>query len=132
MTKKAFYERVIEITLFQVMGVIIIGIADFAFDWVAFWVTWVSCTFFTIIIWQVLVRVILKNRERIPGRIFEFLFFLFLFVSSYAITFIAAFTSDPQKMIDSVVMYVVFIPSFISAVYCGWLYYVKGFCTLAK
>lgn len=96
MTKKAFYERIIEITLLQVIGIIIIGIADFVFDWVAFWVTWVSATFFTIIVWQVLVRVMMRNRERIPGRIFEFLFFLLLFVASYAITFIAAFTSEPS------------------------------------
>jgi hypothetical protein len=79
----------------------------------------------TIIIWQLLVRVILKNKEKIPGRTFEFLFFLFLFLASYAITFIASFSTNPEKIFDSVVMYILFIPAFISAVYCGWLYYIK-------
>jgi hypothetical protein len=128
MIKKSLYERLVEIILLQIIGIIIIGIADLVFDWVAFWLTWVSCTILTIIIWQLLVRSILKNKERIPGRLFEFLFFLFLFLASYAVTFIAAFTDAPGKIYDSVIMYILFIPAFISAVYCGWLYYVKGFC----
>ncbi len=128
MAKKSLYERIIEIVLLQIIGIIIIGIADFVFDWVAFWLTWMSCTILTIIIWQLLIRSIMKNKQRIPGRLFEFLFFLFLFLASYAVTFIASFAVDPSKIFDSVIMYILFIPSFISAVYCGWLYYVKGFC----
>jgi hypothetical protein len=78
-----------------------------------------------IIIWQLLVRSTLKNKDKIPGRLFEF---LFLFLASYAVTFIASFAVNPTKIFDSVIMFILFIPSFISAVYCGWLYYVKGFC----
>ena len=102
MAKKSLYERlsgrVIEIVLLQIIGIIIIGIADFVFDWVAFWLTWTSCIVLTIVIWQLLVRSILKNKERIQGRIFEFLFFLFLFLSSYAVTFIASFADSPGKI----------------------------------
>jgi hypothetical protein len=126
--KKSLHERIIEFVLLQVIGIILIGIADIVFDWVAFWLTWTSCTVLTIIIWQLLVRSILKNREKIPGRTFEFLFFLFLFLASYAITFIASFSINPQKIFESVVMYILFIPAFISAVYCGWLYYIKKIC----
>jgi hypothetical protein len=125
MTKKSLHERIIEVVLLQIIGIIIIGIADIVFDWVAFWLTWTSCTLLTIIIWQLLARAILKNREKIPGRTFEFLFFLFLFLASYAITFIASFASESEKISDSVIMYILFIPAFISAVYCGWLYYIK-------
>jgi len=126
MPRKSLHERLVEFVLLQIIGVIIIGIADIVFDWVAFWLTWTSCTILSIIIWQLLAKSILKNREKIPGRTFEFLFFLFLFLASYAITFIASFTEEPNKIFDSVIMYILFIPSFISAVYCGWLYYLKG------
>lgn len=125
MTKKSIHERIIGIVLFQIIGIIIIGIADLVFDWVAFWLTWTSCTILTIIIWQVLARFVIKNSIKIPGRTFEFLFFLFLFIASYAITFIASFLNEPAKIFDSVLMYILFIPAFISAVYCGWLYYIK-------
>jgi hypothetical protein len=128
MARKTLSDRIIEIVLLQIIGIIIIGIADFVFDWVAFWLTWTSCTVLTILIWQLLVRSIMKNKEKIPGRLFEFLFFLFLFLASYAVTFIAAFSVNPSKIFDSVIMYILFIPAFISAVYCGWLYYIKGFC----
>jgi hypothetical protein len=128
MSRKSLHERVIEVVLLQIIGIIIIGIADIVFDWVAFWLTWTSCTVLTIVIWQILARAILKNKEKIPGKTFEFLFFLFLFLASYAITFIASFASEPGKILDSVIMYILFIPSFISAVYCGWLHYIKGVC----
>ncbi|DAC72821.1 MAG TPA: hypothetical protein DSN98_03310 [Thermoplasmata archaeon] len=124
--KKSLHERIIEITLLQIIGIIIIGISDLVFNWVAFWLTWTSTTILTLIIWQLLAKSILKNREKVPGRAFEFLFFLFLFLSSYAITFIASFVNEPSKIIDSVFMYILFIPSFVSSVYCGWLYYIKG------
>jgi len=130
MPKKSLHERIIEVVLLQIIGIIIIGIADIVFDWVAFWLTWTSCTVLTIIIWQLLVKSILKNREKIPGRTFEFLFFLFLFLASYAITFIASFTEEPNRIFDSVIMYILFIPSFISAVCCGWLYYIKKVCNV--
>lgn len=126
MSRKSLHERLVEFVLLQIIGVIIIGIADVVFDWVAFWLTWTSCTILTILIWQLIARSILKNRNKIPGRTFEFLFFLFLFLSSYAVTFIASFVSQPTKIFDEVLMYILFIPSFISAVYCGWLYYIKG------
>jgi len=128
MAKKSLHERIIEITLLQIIGIIIIGISDFVFNWVAFWLTWTSATILTIIIWQLIIRAVLKNKDKIPGRTFEFLFFLFLFLASYAITFIASFLNDPTKIFDEVMMYILFIPSFISAVYCGWLYYIKGVC----
>ena len=128
MLRKSLHERIIEVILLQIIGIIIIGIADIVFDWVAFWLTWTSCTVLTILIWQLLARAILKNKEKIPGKTFEFLFFLFLFLASYAITFIASFTNEPGKIIDSVIMYTLFIPSFISAVYCGWLHYIKSVC----
>jgi len=128
MPRKSLHERVIEVVLLQIIGIIIIGIADIVFDWVTFWLTWASCTILTILIWQILARAILKNKEKIPGKTFEFLFFLFLFLASYAITFIATFTTEPGKISESVIMYILFIPSFISAVYCGWLHYIKGVC----
>jgi hypothetical protein len=73
----------------------------------------------TILIWLVISRKILEKNIKIPGRLFEYLFFIFLFNSTY-------FSAFSLAKIYSEYMLLAVIVSIISAAYCGFLYYVNG------
>ena len=90
------------------------------------WLTIFIPGLFTFIIWRLLQKWGREKKDNIPGRMFEYLFFFFLFLSSYAITFIASFSDKPERIFDNILMNILFIPSIISAMYSGWLHYIEG------
>jgi len=66
-----------------------------------------------------------ENKEKIKGRTFEYLFFLFLFIASYFVTVASSFAgagSVDQRNFIRLFYASIFV---ISAVFSGFLHYVK-------
>ena len=79
----------------------------------------------TCLFWIILTGWAEENRERIKGRTFEFLFFLFLFIASYFITVASSFAGPgfvDQRSFIRLLYALVFV---ISAVFSGFLHYIK-------
>ncbi len=71
----------------------------------------------TLTFWILFGRWVERNKEHIPGRLFEFLFFLFLFFATYYLTIAISYGG---------VLRVSLMSSFIiSAVFAGYLHYIK-------
>jgi len=64
----------------------------------------------------------LKNKQKIPGRLFEYLFFLFLFFASYFLTWAASGVLEGPQVISRLSFMIACI---ISAIYTGYLHYIK-------
>jgi hypothetical protein len=79
----------------------------------------------TCLFWIIITGWVEENKERIRGRTFEFLFFLFLFSSSYFIT-VASSSVGPsplnQRNFIRLLYGLIFV---ISAVFSGFLHYIK-------
>ena len=84
--------------------------------WVAIWISYI---FLTVIIFQRIRFIFLKDHKKVQGRVFEMFFFLFLFTASYSITLI---TANWFKE----VMTIALIFSLIGAGYCGYMHYIDG------
>jgi hypothetical protein len=80
----------------------------------------------TVSIWRVIQKIVRVKKDKVPGKTFEYLFFFFLFVASYALTFMVYFLDKPEKIIDYIFMNYLFVPTLISAAYCGWFHYIEG------
>jgi len=84
------------------------------------WLWYLSPIISTIIIWRCIAKVLRKGKVKPVGRLFEFLFFFTLFLSTYTLSFILA-------NYNIRIMAWVFEISVISAGYSGWLHYMEGF-----
>lgn len=76
----------------------------------------------TNIFWIFVTKWALKNKQRIPGRLFEFLFFLFLFFASYFLTWAASGVLEGPRVISRMSFMIACI---VSALYTGYLHYIK-------
>jgi len=79
----------------------------------------------TCLFWMILSGWAEENRERIKGRPFEYLFFLFLFIASYFITVASSF-ARPDFMDQKVFVRLLYALVFVaSAVFSGFLHYIN-------
>jgi len=76
----------------------------------------------SIIFWFFFSLWVSKNRERIPGRLFEYLFFLFLFLASYFLTWAASGVLEGPQVLSRISLMMVCV---ISALYTGYFHYIK-------
>ena len=76
----------------------------------------------SVIIFQMIRNYYLKYPKKIPGRIFEFFFFLLLFMASYSVTF---WVGGVYREL----MILFLIVSVIGAAYCGHMHYIDGLHT---
>ncbi len=76
----------------------------------------------SIIFWSIFSVWISRNREKIPGRLFEYLFFLFLFLASYFLTWAASGVLEGPQVLSRISLMVVCV---ISALYTGYFHYIK-------
>jgi len=76
----------------------------------------------TNIFWIFVAKWALRHKQKIPGRLFEFLFFLFLFFASYFLTWAASGVLEGPKVISRLSFMIACI---ISALYTGYLHYIK-------
>jgi len=74
----------------------------------------------TILIWIFIYKWVCKNKEKVPGRFFEYIFFLFLFFASYYLTWASSFRG--AKALFRLSLMASFL---ISAIFSGYLHYVK-------
>lgn len=74
-----------------------------------------------IICWRIVAKKydIKKDRKKVPGKAFEMMFFLFLFMANYCISFMLTHYQTE-------IMFIGFIFFIIGASYCGYLHYFKG------
>ena len=78
----------------------------------------------TCLFWIIITGWAEENRERIKGRTFEFLFFLFLFIASYFIT-VASSSAGPGLVQRNFIRLLYALVFVISAVFSGFLHYIK-------
>lgn len=123
MKKLTFHEKIFELLIFII--VVALGIISLLFT-ISLWLTWICWVLLMVAFWRIIQKWSRKNKNEIPGRTFEFLFFFLLFVASYLVTFIASYVDNPNKIVDYIIMSFSFTPVVISAGYCGWLYYIEG------
>lgn len=71
-------------------------------------------------IWRRLAQWMRSNRNRIYYKMLEFLFFIFIFISSYLMCLLVN-EDFPLGIIS-----LFFLFSIISAAYCGWLFFLEG------
>ena len=79
----------------------------------------------TCLFWIILSGWAEENKEKIKGQTFEYLFFLFLFIASYFVTVASSFAgpgSVDQRSFIRLLYASIFV---ISAVFSGFLHYVK-------
>jgi hypothetical protein len=75
----------------------------------------------TIIFWAFVARWAVRRKKRIPGRVFEYLFFLFLFFASYFLTWAASGVMQGPELLSRLSFMIVCI---ISAIYTGYFHYI--------
>lgn len=78
----------------------------------------------TCLFWIIITGWAEENKERVMGRTFEFLFFLFLFIASYFIT-VASSSGGPGLFQRNFVRALYALVFVVSAVFSGFLYYIK-------
>ena len=91
----------IKLELILLLIVLITGIIQILFKFrvdIEFIITWIGSVLLVYTIWRLIQKWARKNLDKLPGKLFEFLFFFFLFLSTYALTFIVSFT-DRSEMI---------------------------------
>lgn len=76
---------------------------------------------FTLIFWIFFSKWACKNKNKIPGRLFEYLFFLFLFFGTFYLTIIPYSGKSFQFAFRLSIMSF----SIISAIFSGYLHYIK-------
>jgi len=74
-----------------------------------------------IIFWTIVARWTARRKEKIPGRVFEYLFFLFLFFASYFLTWAASGVLQGPELLSRLSFMIVCI---ISALYTGYFHYI--------
>lgn len=74
-----------------------------------------------IIFWTIVARWVARRKEKIPGRVFEYLFFLFLFFASYFLTWAASGVLQGPELLSRLSFMIVCI---ISALYTGYFHYI--------
>lgn len=72
--------------------------------------------------WLFFYRWIMRHREKIHGRPFEYLFFLLLFFASYWTTWISSGALKGPQLVTRFSLVVVCV---ISALFAGYLHYMK-------
>ena len=85
----------------------------------SFWLYYTGIIIAVVVIWRVITKWARKNREKIHGRIFEMFFFVFLFLATYALSFIL-------DRFQIRIMGATFVFAVIGAFYCGLLHYREG------
>jgi len=84
-----------------------------------------SVLFGTCLFWIIFSGWVEGNKEKIKGRPFEYLFFLFLFIASYFITVASSF-ARPDFMDQKVFVRLLYALVFVaSAVFSGFLHYIN-------
>lgn len=91
--------------------------------------------FFALAIWAIIARVISKNSEKIKtylkikypqSKPFEYLFFVFLFISTGCLTFLVTFLRDITSLLLNNVLYTFALVFFYSgSIIFGWFHYMK-------
>lgn len=76
----------------------------------------------TAVFWSLFSVWLSGNRKRIPGRIFEYMFFVFLFLASYFLTWAASGVLEGPQVISRLSFMMVCM---ISALFTGYFHYVK-------
>ncbi|HEC75686.1 MAG TPA: hypothetical protein ENI33_00300 [Thermoplasmatales archaeon] len=76
----------------------------------------------TFLFWIFVGRWSMHNRRKIPGRLFEYLFFLFLFFASYYLTWSSSGILEGMKLFSRLAL---MFSCIISAIFTGYLYYIK-------
>ncbi|MFX0142349.1 MAG: hypothetical protein ACFFDN_52400 [Candidatus Hodarchaeota archaeon] len=76
----------------------------------------------SVIIFQKIRNYYLKYPKKVPGRVFEFSFFLLLFMASYSITLYVG-------GVFRELMIIILIVSLIGATHCGHMHYIDGLHT---
>ena len=76
--------------------------------------------------WLLFYRWLIRNREKIHGRPFEYLFFLLLFFAGYWTTWIS---SGALKGPQVVSRFSLVIACIISSIFAGYLHYIKKMYT---
>jgi len=74
-----------------------------------------------IVFWTAVARRAARRKEKIPGRLFEYLFFLFLFFASYFLTWAASGVMEGPELLFRLSFMIVCI---ISALYTGYFHYI--------
>jgi len=87
-------------------------------EWIPFHYVFLLLIFvITVIFWEIIMRWIIKNKSKVPGRVFEYLFFLFLFFATY--------TQTMALSLGGVVRIYLMVIFITNAIFCGYIYYVK-------
>ena len=94
--------------------------------WV-FWSLFLSFNINSYNFWKIVAIYTRKNINKIAlGKSFEYIFFIALFIASYALSFIIAHMGNPSRILDSYFLSLGFSFSMLSAGSSGWLYYIEG------
>ena len=113
--------------IYFLLFIVILAIVSLFLDLITkIYILYLIISLFALIFWRIAQKWSRLNQDQLPGKIFEYLFFLSLFIATYTLTFIVAFIGNPEKIIDQFFLLQGFILSLISAAFCGWLYYVEG------
>jgi len=73
-----------------------------------------------VICWRTVEKYFIENgKKKVPGKAFEMMFFLFLFMATYCISFMLT-------RFQTEIMLIGFTFFIIGAIYCGYLHYFKG------
>ncbi len=91
--------------------------------------------FIAIAIWAIFARAITKNKEKVKNyfkknypqsKPFEFLFFVFLFISTGCLSFLVIFIEDNVTLIINNSLYIFMLVFFYTgAIVFGWFHYLK-------
>ena len=82
-------------------------------------VIWAATITGSVIVGQIVLKTARLNKDKIPGKLFEYFFFIFLFMSSYFASYIIQ-----RFMIDLIT--ILFIGTMMGAFYSGWIHYIEG------
>lgn len=105
----------------------ILGLITAFFDYSnKIYITLIQYILIIVGVWRIIHKIAIPYKEKIPGRVFEYLFFFFIFLASYSYTFMVFFLENPEKIIDAILMNIALIVTLISACYCGWFHYING------
>ena len=119
--KIIFHKKAILVTISIFVPLIILSALRFAVSLMLLFSTLLG----TCLFWMILSGWAEENRERIKGRTFEFLFFLFLFAASYFISVALSFVRPNLMDSKSFIRLLYALVFVISAVFSGYLHYIR-------
>lgn len=132
--KKWIYTRVGRLTIvFGIIALISVSLIEYfkgdiiAQIYVSFFYFSGASTFFGFLIIEIFRKRLAAwlNKFKKTPKIFEFGFFVFLFVATYFVTFAAAYLGNPQKLFSFIQSHWLWVSAFGFAFVCGFYHFVE-------